>query len=214
MLSRLSELGLLAAIHSDLPDPRHTPGLEARLARALFTPPPPAWDLADTIAGLSRPAALTYLVWLAGLPAETAGAVAQRLRLPGALIEMLSAAARLREVLPTLDPAERPSRLVARFDPIPRPALYALYLLQEPAPAASLLNAYAETWRHIMPVTNGESVRAAGLPPGPVYRQLLSRLRAAWLDGELNELADEERLFEKLLREYTAGSIQPTQEAQ
>jgi tRNA nucleotidyltransferase (CCA-adding enzyme) len=41
---------------------------------------------------------------------------------------------------------------------------------------------------------DGDSLRALGLPPGPSYRRILWRLRAAWLDGEI-ATEEEERAF-------------------
>jgi hypothetical protein len=37
------------------------------------------------------------------------------------------------------------------------------------------------------------------LPPGPRYRELLTRLRMAWLDGEVNTTEGEQVFLDKLL---------------
>jgi len=44
----------------------------------------------------------------------------------------------------------------------------------------------------VMPVADGRLLRRLGLPPGPAYRTILTALRAAWLDGQL-ETAEQER---------------------
>jgi tRNA nucleotidyltransferase (CCA-adding enzyme) len=55
------------------------------------------------------------------------------------------------------------------------------------------------TWRKVQPVCNGAALRARGLPPGPRYRELLTRLRTAWLDGEVNTPEGERALLDRLL---------------
>jgi tRNA nucleotidyltransferase (CCA-adding enzyme) len=47
--------------------------------------------------------------------------------------------------------------------------------------------------------TNGHSLRALGLEPGPQYRRILERLRAAWLDGEVSSAEQEDALLRILL---------------
>ena len=39
-----------------------------------------------------------------------------------------------------------------------------------------------------------------GLPPGPAYQVILSRLRVAWLDGELKTNEEELTLLDKLTK--------------
>ena len=72
MLKRLGTLGLLAAIHADLPDPNTDSALAERLEKAIFGTPPAAWELPEKVAGLPLSTALAYLVWLISLPGETA----------------------------------------------------------------------------------------------------------------------------------------------
>ena len=55
------------------------------------------------------------------------------------------------------------------------------------------------TWRKVQPASNGDDLRARGLPPGPRYRELLTRLRIAWLDGEVNTAEGERVFLDKLL---------------
>jgi tRNA nucleotidyltransferase (CCA-adding enzyme) len=54
-------------------------------------------------------------------------------------------------------------------------------------------------WRWVKPVTSGEDLLALGLPPGPAYAKLLTRLRQAWLDDEVKSYADEQALLTKLM---------------
>jgi hypothetical protein len=52
---------------------------------------------------------------------------------------------------------------------------------------------------------DGHSLRARGLPPGPVYRQILGTLRDAWLDGKIETAAEEQALLDRLLLEQGIG---------
>ena len=56
-------------------------------------------------------------------------------------------------------------------------------------------------WRGVRPTVNGDDLKALGVPPGPLYRTLLERLRAAWLDGEISSPAEEQALLQILLKE-------------
>ena len=66
------------------------------------------------------------------------------------------------------------------------------------------LETYLAHWRHVMPKTDGRLLRRLGLPPGPAYRTILTTLRAAWLDGQL-ETADQERDLLQALVELRGG---------
>ncbi|HEY3289424.1 MAG TPA: hypothetical protein VGK87_04785 [Anaerolineae bacterium] len=55
------------------------------------------------------------------------------------------------------------------------------------------------SWRPVQPFTSGNDLRARAVAPGPIYRTLLTKLRAARLDGEVNTAAEERTLLEKLL---------------
>jgi hypothetical protein len=54
-------------------------------------------------------------------------------------------------------------------------------------------------WRQIFPKTDGHILQQLGIPPGPIYRQILQTLRSAWLDGTIGSPEEEESLLEELL---------------
>lgn len=58
---------------------------------------------------------------------------------------------------------------------------------------------YAARLRHITPHVDGETLKALGLPPGPAFGRILRALRAAWLDGEVSSVEEEEGLMQRLL---------------
>ncbi len=54
-------------------------------------------------------------------------------------------------------------------------------------------------WRRVRSVVQGDDLRARGLVPGPQYTRLLSRLRDAWLDGEVRSPEEEAALLARLV---------------
>jgi tRNA nucleotidyltransferase (CCA-adding enzyme) len=65
------------------------------------------------------------------------------------------------------------------------------------APSDLLLD-YRGKWRQVRPTLTGDDLKAAGLRPGPLFGTILDRLRAAWLDGEIQSATEERALFERL----------------
>jgi tRNA nucleotidyltransferase (CCA-adding enzyme) len=191
MLARLAELNLMTSISEVLPWSRE---LRERLDSARNTPPPPGWGLPPAVAGLSLNEALIWLLWLLDLPRAQIESLHGRLRFPVSLYKALLVASTLKAELPALsgNPA---SKWVQRLEGSPLPALYAVYLVsREPA-----LERYALHWQDIHPKTDGETLKALGLPPGPAYQRILWSLRAAWLDGEIASENDEQAMLKTLL---------------
>jgi len=63
------------------------------------------------------------------------------------------------------------------------------------------LDNFMVRWRHIRPKTTGRELKARGIPPGRIYREILGRLHAAWLDGEVETEAEELALLERCIKE-------------
>ncbi|PWH17180.1 MAG: hypothetical protein DDG60_02755 [Anaerolineae bacterium] len=193
MLARLAELNLMTSI-TDVLIWNQT--LRQRLEAARTTPPPPEWRLPATLAGLSLQGALTYLLWLLDLPQPNLERLQERLRFPLELYKALRAASSLQARLPALR-EKSPSGWVQQLEDIPLPAIYAVFQVnQEPA-----LTEYVLHWQTIRPRTNGQTLKALGLPPGPAYQRILWELRAAWLDGKITNEAQETHLLRNLLEQ-------------
>jgi tRNA nucleotidyltransferase (CCA-adding enzyme) len=95
----------------------------------------------------------------------------------------------------------RPSVVVDRLDHVPAVSRYALYLATDDDGLRQQLQMYASHWQYVTPHITGHDLRRLAVPPGPVYRQILGRLRQAWLDGEVSSPEGEKALLEQLLRE-------------
>ena len=93
----------------------------------------------------------------------------------------------------------RPSEWVSRLDDATPPAIAAAYLLSANIQVQDAISTYLTTWRHIKSATTGADLKKRGLAPGPKYHEILSRLRTAWLDGEVKDNQQEINLLERLL---------------
>ncbi|MDT8382752.1 MAG: hypothetical protein RQ728_10935, partial [Brevefilum sp.] len=102
--------------------------------------------------------------------------------------------------LPNLTDAS-PSTAVHELEGAPRLAIYAVYLINADPELRSLLHMYITKWIDIEPVTTGNVLREMGLKPSPAYGQILTALRDAWLDGEIDSAAQEKELLKELLAE-------------
>jgi len=187
MLTRLSDLGLLKAIHPDLPAPVYQPGQPAG-EFASYLPP-----------GLLPPKrTLAWLLWLGSVPPAKIKLLSRRLRFPSALTKLLLAVSSLRADLPSLAGA-KPSAWVDRLQDVPEFAVYVLTLTEDGETKMALQN-YLDEWQHVKPKTTGHDLKELGLPPGPKYQNILRQLRNAWLDGEVKSSEVEAALLKQLVK--------------
>jgi tRNA nucleotidyltransferase (CCA-adding enzyme) len=186
MLLRLNELGLLDALTPPLPklETQRAGWFDATSAREL------GFDFDRRV--------FRYILWLMDAPVALLKELAARLAFTADLSKAVLAASTLRGDLAGLAGAS-PSRWTMRLEKVPPPAVYAVSLAADES-ARAALTSYLARWRHVQPKTTGETLKARGVPPGPSYKKILSRLRAAWLDGEVKSAAQESALLEVLLQ--------------
>jgi tRNA nucleotidyltransferase (CCA-adding enzyme) len=192
VLARMDELDLLQAV---LPDVlTWNPAHAAKLDSALASPPPREWGLALTYNGQPLNRVLGYALWFSALSHAQIALLHVRLTFPLAVLKTAQAVSDLLADLPTLT-GSSPSAWVRRLEEVPHPAIYAASVLSGEA----ALKRYITEWQHIRPQTDGAALKALGLPPGPRYAEILSRLRAARLDGEISTDEQEKELLNKIM---------------
>ncbi len=187
----LQDLGALRHIHRAFRVSRRLPAL-----LTLVSDCGPPWP-SEALDIQSR----RWHALLAGVPVADLPSLCDRLALTKALSRSIIASARLLERASRLEaPDMRPSQIARILDEFPDSALQAGWLLWEgQAPARERIAAYASDWRQGRAQTSGKDLIAMGIAPGPLYRQILARLRFARMDGEAHSLDDEIALLRRFL---------------
>lgn len=191
-LAELQARGALKAIHPAF-DLDGRIGVRFAAARDMAKPwPVEDFDLYD----------LYWHLLAACMLPKAVEAWAERLLFGRGMSESLAGAARVVEQKALLSAAEiRPSQIVERLEGIPELAVLAGWYAMDDPLAQERLRIYWTTWRGVRPITNGHTLREMGLKAGPCYRIILSRLRDAWLDGEVGDEAGEKRLLRGLIED-------------
>jgi len=104
------------------------------------------------------------------------------------------------EVLPILRSEQPPSRIYRLLHPFSTAALNAVRIAEKDDDrVVQAVEAYLERLRFVRPALSGNDLRARGLPPGPLYKEILGALLEARLDGRVHSRAEEEALVEEHL---------------
>lgn len=187
LLYRLAELDLLKPIHPALVHANfQLPYLEALSSEyGDFTIP--------NIMTFRR--MLGWILWLMPLPEFDVDTISQRFDFPVLLTKSARAASMLLRDL-SFHANAKPSQWTFYLEELPSIAVYAVYLMRkEPA-----LRNYLVHWRNIRPKITGNDLKERGLEPGPHFAEILRRLRAAWLDGEIINIEEEKIMLDQVLR--------------
>ena len=187
-MSRLDEWGALAAIH-----PALSPHDRA------------AWTRFSERAGETpRDAQIPIAYAILGAPLSDAqiGGIAERLHPASRSARALSDAAALTRRLAD-EPANATnlsaSRLIAILDRFDAYAAIGASLAAPDAALRERLHTCIQARAADRPHLTGDDLIALGIPPGPAVGEILTRLRAARLDGETADSEDERRLAQKLI---------------
>jgi hypothetical protein len=120
--------------------------------------------------------------------------ITRRLDFTSDLTHSVWAASQLKKSLPFLVDS-KPSIWVSALEKLPLLSIYAVYLVS----GEKALLDYLSFWRHIKPRTTGDDLKTRGLMPGPRYGEILAKLRAAWLDGDVRSDREEEEMLKAML---------------
>ncbi|MBK9210116.1 MAG: hypothetical protein IPL71_18215 [Anaerolineales bacterium] len=181
MILRASSLDIFKWIHPELP------AFNSEYAEFLDMP---------SILGI--PASRTtmgYMLWFLDLSEDAIMSIERRLDFSSDLTHAVWAASLLKKSIVFLANS-KPSEWTFALEKLPLLSIYAVYLVSR----ENALLDYLSIWRHVKPHTTGDDLKTRGLPPGPRYGEILTQLRAAWLDGALHSYEDELRLLESLIK--------------
>ncbi len=193
ILDRLQELGILEFIHPDLV---WDDWIKAHIANT--KPIPPEWALEPNLKGFPLNQILAYAIWLIRLPVDRARKVTKRLRVSSTIAETVQSACSLWVDLHAIAGA-KPSIFTARLDKVSTAAIYSVFCACDDDGIKTKILTYITDWQYVTQKTTGYDLEAKHLPPGPIYKEILTRLRNAWLDGELLTAEDESNLLVNLL---------------
>lgn len=181
MLKRLDELDLLRCIHPALGNFNQSHLATLKADHAVLQNRNSRW-----------------LLWLMHLTDQEIEFINDRLHFRSDLLKMLHSAALLETDLPALI-GLKPSQIVALLEGYSMKALEVFSRALQDEQQKNILNNYLSEWWGVKPKTTGHDLKKRGIPPGPKYNEILRRLRAAWLDGEVKTEEEEKRLLEEIL---------------
>ncbi len=181
MLARLADLGVLAAVHPVLV---WDASIRERFVRGSHVPP-------------EERESFGWMLWLMHLSRPELEEIENRLHFQAGVRDNLLAASKLLGGLGALT-GQKPSGCVSILEEFPLEGAGAVALAVPDEEVRQMLANYLETWRHVKPKANGNTLKKMGLEPGPAFQKILWKLRAAWLDGEVKSPEEENALLEKL----------------
>ncbi len=164
-----------------------------RQAKSLGTVPGAGAPQSGTVPGF-RPAELLFIYWLSVLPVTDRFPIRKEER---DAAEAVAVAARLRDGL-TRTHKLKPSEVYQALRGVPGSALMILAAL-EPRPTARHIKTFLDELRHVSISVTGADLRAAGLKPGPSYREILDKLLFARLDGKIRTVSEERKMLARLV---------------
>jgi len=182
MLARLHEVGVLNAFDPGLPI------FNDRYSGLIDSKPPEEFGVSQ------NRILLGYLFWIIDSSIGTVEFISKRLDFTSELSNASVAAIQLKNDLPLLKNA-KPSEWTLRLEKIPLIVIYMLWLISN----ESALKEFLVKWRHVKATITGDDLKARGIPLGPRYKEVLSQLRNAWLDGNVKNHKEEEELLNTLL---------------
>jgi tRNA nucleotidyltransferase (CCA-adding enzyme) len=196
ILDRLVELGLLKIIHPNL---AWDPWLKDKFLSLNNLEIDPVWGLSEANPSQTLIRDLAYILWLIRLPVDQASSGVNRLRLPVRLSKIILTACTLwREQVRLFEAS--PSQIVQRLEDIPPISCYGLFLATSNEQLRQNLYEYMIRWRKVSPTVSGSKLKMLGLPPGPIYRQIIDTLRNAWLDGQISSVQEEQDLLNIIIQ--------------
>ena len=196
IIGRLNELSLLSTIHPALV---WDDWLVEKFRGLRVIRPPTEWGLGsenESMIPIKRK--LAYIIWFIRLPVDQARQVLNRLRIFASLKNTILLACQLWLEQDKLAHTP-PSQAVLILDAMPPLCRYALYMCTSEQRVRDALLNYVIDWAKVKPTLDGNDLRKRGIPPGPIYRDILSRLRNAWLDGEIGTAEQELELLDAIL---------------
>lgn len=191
--ARLAELGVLSQIHPALTFDEWVEERFVRLREVLLEP---EWGLEvdDYLIELTHFGLLTFRMNL-----EALEALERRMRVQRVTVEHIRQLHALKGEFERLAQAQTPSAVFKILEAYSRQALLMAYVAADGPLIRDLIHRYVYVWAEIRTVTTGRELKEIGLPPGPLYGELLDELLNARLDGRISTDEEERAYLQQLL---------------
>jgi tRNA nucleotidyltransferase (CCA-adding enzyme) len=135
---------------------------------------------------------LLFIYWLSVLPLTDRFPIRKEER------NAAEAVAGFGKLKPKLRRKQRPSDIYRKLRSVPEQALRILAVLESKAVSASI-RAFLDNYSKTRVAATGADLRAAGLKPGPAFREILDELLFARLDGRIRTVTEERKLLARLV---------------
>ena len=200
-LGRLADLGVLAALHPALRCYAWLANKAVELrdhirqAQDPQSVAPPPMALAADASPRLHVALFTY-----HLPAAALNEFVEKFRIRREYRELQEEALAGHDVIRRLEQNHlRPSQVVILLEEFSAEARLLLRVVSDSWLVRQRLDQYQRRLLRVRGILNGDDLRRMGIEPGRIFSQLLERLRAAHLDGEISTREEEEALVRKVL---------------
>ncbi len=194
--ARIVRLGIAGQIHSGF---TWTDRMEADCAHFRVTAPESYWkETGDPEIAAAEKEGILW-VWLSSFPKEMIGELALRLLLPGKTSDAIEKLGLLREAFPA-NASGKLSECVFFLETIPLASLYCYDRITESSDERALIRRFVEVYRKLAPYSTGRDLIQVGIEPGPRMKEILLKLRAARIDGEIGSREEEKHWLERFGR--------------
>jgi len=195
MLSRIGQLGLFTHI---LPSISWDESTKIRLEKLFADHPTKEWIEYLCLDTHKRLIQGSYTILLMMISPSDMRKVIKRLRFKSGLQKNLTAANQIwhnKSSLSSLAPSEF-CQMLEKYPPL---AVYSNWITEENKDLRDKFERFICQWRLIYPETTGDDLKQYNIPPGPIYRSILKKLRSAWINEEITSKKQEKQLLEKIL---------------
>jgi len=148
---------------------------------------------------------LGYIFLVIHLSGDNVRSVIKRLKFPSELRETIYEVRQLFNNDGEIIKSSPTSQIVNLLDKHSALAIYAFYLAVDDLEIQENIEQYIEKWQFVRPTITGDDLRKMGLEPGPIYANILSDLRGAWLDGKIRNRDDERKLLDSIIAWHSKG---------
>jgi tRNA nucleotidyltransferase (CCA-adding enzyme) len=93
-----------------------------------------------------------------------------------------------------------PSEITEFMDGINPAAILCTYSRTAATAEKMVIEQYMTKWRNIQPGIDGEYLASISLPPGPLYKTILEKLKGGWLDGNIHDNAEELEYINEIIK--------------